>query len=192
MRTTTRSALPPSAVRATAASVVGMLAVAIVSSTPNSPYYPILPVGLVAVVAAAVGFILILREAWHGRVSVRMVVLIAVVFHLIVLTLPLLFSRDVYSYAYYGRIWNSYGANPYVATPSHFRLNAMFGFTWPGWRGTPSVYGPLFTWVSVVTTGLLRSVTSQIRGFQILAAMASLGTLFVEWRLVKRVRPERA
>jgi len=197
-----------------------MLAVAIVSSTPNSPYYPILPdgvqvegplrwiadllqlqrlddaglmlVGLVAVVAAAAGFILILREAWHRRVSVRVIVLLAVVFHLIVLTLPLLFSRDVYSYAYYGRIWNSYGANPYVLTPRDFPLNPLFNLTWPGWRGTPSVYGPLFTWVSVITTGVFRSVTSQIRGFQILAAMASLGTLFVVWRLVKRVRPERA
>src|SRR5690349_5083486 len=148
MRTTTRSALPPSAVRATAASVAGMLLVAIVSSTPNPPYYPILPdgvqaegplrwlanllqlqrlddaglmiVGLIAVVAAAIGFILILREAWHQRVSVRMIVLLAIAFHVIVLTLPLLFSRDVYSYAYYGRIWNSYGANPYVTTPSAF------------------------------------------------------------------------
>src|SRR4051794_5440939 len=220
MRTTTRSAMPPSAVRATAASVAGMLLVAIMSATPNSPYYPILPdgaqaegplrwianllqlqrlddaglmlVGLVAVVAAAVGFILILREAWHRRVSVRMVVLLAVVFHVVVLTLPLLFSRDVYSYAYYGRIWNSYGGNPYVLTPSDFPNNALWNLTWPGWRATPSVYGPLFTWVSVITTGVLRSVTSQIRGFQILAAMASLGTLFVVWRLVKRVRPERA
>src|SRR5205085_7747251 len=117
------------AVRATAASVAGMLLAPIMSPTPNSPYYPILPdgaqaegplrwiadlfqlqrlddaglmiVGLVAVVAAAIGFILILREAWHRRVSVRMVVLLAVIFHLVVLTLPLLFSRDVYSYAYY-------------------------------------------------------------------------------------------
>ena len=48
MRTTTRSALPPSAVRATAASVAGMLLVAVVSSTPNSPYYPLLPEGVQA------------------------------------------------------------------------------------------------------------------------------------------------
>src|SRR3954463_12305837 len=169
MRTTTRSALPPSAVRATAASVVGMLAVAIVSSTPDSPYYPILPdgvqaegplrwiadvlqlqrlddarlllVGRIAVVAAAAGFILILREAWHQRVSVRMIVLLAIAFHVIVLTLPLLFSRDVYSCAYVGRIGTSYGGNPSVLTPSDFPQNAMADVIWPGWRGTPSVYG---------------------------------------------------
>jgi alpha-1,6-mannosyltransferase len=220
MRTSTRPVLAPSAVRATVASVAGMLLVAIVSSTPNSPFYPVLPdgvaaegplrwvadvlqlqrlddaglmlAGLVAVVAAAAGFILILREAWHQRVSVRMVVLLAIGFHLLVLTLPLLFSRDVYSYAYYGRIWTSYGANPYVLTPSDYPNNALWTLTWPGWRATPSVYGPLFTWVSVITTGVLRSVSSQVRGFQVLAAISSLGTLFVVWRLVKKVRPDRA
>ena len=39
---------------------------------------------------------------------------------------------------------------------------------------------------------MLRSVSSVVRGFQVLAAISSLGTLFVVWRLVKRVRPDRA
>ncbi len=197
-----------------------MFAVAIVSATPRSPYYPVLPeglqaegplrwiadairlqylgdvglmiVGLAAVVAAAIGFILILREAWHRRISMRTVWILAIAFHLLVLTLPLLFSRDVYSYAYYGRIVNSYGANPYVWTPKDFPYNAMWSFTWPGWRATPSVYGPLFTWISVLTTGVVRSVESQIRGFQLLAAFASIGTMLIVGRTVQRVRPDRA
>jgi hypothetical protein len=221
MRTMSRrSTMPSSAARAVVASVTGTLLVAIVSSTPRSPYYPVLPdgvaaqgplrwiadamalqrlndaglmlVGLLAVIAAAVGFILILREAWHRRVSVRTVFLLAIGFHLLVLTLPLLFSRDVYSYAYYGRIWSTYGANPYVLTPSDFPYNSLWHLTWPGWRATPSVYGPLFTWVSVVTTGVLHSVHSVIRGFQVVAALSSIGTMIVVWRLVQRVRPERA
>ncbi len=221
MRTMSRrSPMPSSAARAVVASVTGTLLVAIVSSTPRSPYYPVLPdgvaaqgplrwiadamalqrlndaglmlVGLLAVVAAAVGFILILREAWHRRVPVRTVFLLAIGFHLLVLTLPLLFSRDVYSYAYYGRIWSTYGANPYVLTPSDFPYNSLWHLTWPGWRATPSVYGPLFTWVSVVTTGVLHSVHSVIRGFQVVAALSSIGTMIVVWRLVQRVRPERA
>jgi alpha-1,6-mannosyltransferase len=207
-------------VRAIAASVVGMLAVAIVSATPRSPYYPVLPdgdqangplrwiadavglqrlddvglmlVGLLAVVAAAVGFILILREAWHRRISMRLVWILAIGFHLIVLTLPLLFSRDVYSYAYYGRIWTTYGANPYVLTPKDFPYNALWSLTWPGWRGTPSVYGPLFTWVSVLTTVFVKSVGGQIVGFRLLAAASSVGTMAIVGRLVQRVRPERA
>ena len=72
--------------------------------------------------AAAFGFILILRESWNRRISMRMVFVLAIAFHVLVLTLPLLFSRDVYSYAYYGRIASTYGANPYVFTPHDFPL----------------------------------------------------------------------
>jgi len=212
--------LDPTTIRAIAASIVGMLAVAIVSATPRSPFYPVLPDGdqvngplrwiadgvglqrlgdyglmlaaLIAVVGAAIGFILILREAWHRRISMRLVWVLAIAFHLIVLTLPLLFSRDVYSYAYYGRIWTTYGANPYVLTPKDFPYNALWTLTWPGWRGTPSVYGPLFTWVSVLTTVFVKSVGGQIIGFRLLAAASSIGTMAVVGRLVRRVRPERA
>jgi len=212
--------LPSSAIRAIVASTFGVLLVAIVSATPRSPYYPVLPdgvqaegplrwvadalglqylgdaglmlVGLVAVVGAAFGFILILRESWNRRISMRLVFVLAIAFHILVLTLPLLFSRDVYSYAYYGRIASTYGANPYVLTPKDFPYNSLWHLTWPGWRGTPSVYGPLFTWVSVLMTGVVRSVHSTIRGFQILAAFASIGTMVIVGRLVRRVRPERA
>jgi alpha-1,6-mannosyltransferase len=201
-------------------SVVGVLVVAVVSATPRSPFYPVLPNGVeaqgplrwiadaiglhrlddaglmlagsVAVTFAALGFVLILREAWNQRVSVRLVILLAIAFHMLVLTLPLLFSRDVYSYAYYGRIWSTYGANPYVWTPQDYPLNSLWSLTWPGWRGTPSVYGPLFTWVSVLMTGIAKSIHSLIRGFQVLAAVASLGTIVIVARLVQRVRPERA
>ena len=206
--------------RAVVASTLGVFLVAIVSATPRSPYYPLLPdgveaqgplrwiadllglqrlddaglmlVGLLAVGAAAFGFILILRESWNRRISMRMVFVLAIAFHVLVLTLPLLFSRDVYSYAYYGRIASTYGANPYVFTPHDFPYNSLWHLTWPGWRDTPSVYGPLFTWVSVLMTGVVRSVDSTIRGFQVLAAFASIGTMVIVARLVQRVRPERA
>ena len=74
-------------------------------------------VGTAALITAAAGFLMILREAWQGRLAMRTAVLLAIVANLAVLTLPLLFSRDVYSYAFYGRIFNTYGASPYTATP---------------------------------------------------------------------------
>ena len=113
-------------------------------------------------------------------------------FHVVVLTLPLLFSRDVYSYAYYGRIVTTYNANPYIATPKDFPFNSLFEYTWPGWRGTPSVYGPLFTWISAALTTVTKSVNGVINGFQVIAAAASLGTMTVVARTVRQVRPERA
>lgn len=197
-----------------------MLFVAIVSATPRSPFFAALPgdyepggpfrlladllglqylndpalmfVGLTATLSAAVTFILVLREAWHGRISMRTVMTLAISYQVVVVMLPLLFSRDVYSYAYYGRIVSTYGDNPYTSTPSDYPLNSLWKLTWPGWRGTPSVYGPLFTWISAVLTDAAKSVTSVINGFQVLAAAASIGTLIIVRRLVQQVKPERA
>ena len=197
-----------------------MGSVAILAATPHSPFPAILPrgyeptgpfrwlsdllflhalgdtalmlLGLLAMVSTGVAFLLVLREAWHGQLSMRVVVIIAVVFHVVVLTLPLLFSRDVYSYAYYGRIVSTYNANPYVTTPKDFPLNSLFHYTWPGWRGTPSVYGPLFTWLSAALTTVTKSVPGLINGFQLIAAAASIATMAIVARTAQRVRPERA
>jgi Glycosyltransferase family 87 len=213
------STLVPNARRAVAASVLGMFFVAIVSATPNSPFYPVLPlgmeaatplrwlsgvlglghlditalmlVGLLATVSAAIGFVLLIRECWAGRIPVRTVVILVLAFHAIVLMLPLLFSRDVYSYAFYGRIVSTYRANPYGATPSDFPLNSLFPLTWPGWRTTTSVYGPLFTWISALMTSVVKRPSAVVTSFQLLAAAASLGTIAVVGRLVQRVRPDR-
>ncbi|HEX6845031.1 MAG TPA: glycosyltransferase 87 family protein [Actinomycetota bacterium] len=206
--------------RAVAASIASMLFVAIVSATPRSPFFAILPpnyepsgplrwladliglsnltdgalmvVGLLATAASAVAFLLVVREAWAGRLPMRTVAILAVVYHVVVLMLPLLFSRDVYSYAYYGRIVSTYGGNPYVRTPDDFPLNSLWPLTWPGWRGTPSVYGPLFTWLSAALTSVAKSIPGMINGFQVVAAAASLATLAIVARLVGRVRPARA
>ncbi len=201
-------------------SVGGMVLVALVAATPESPFPPVLPrgmepagpfrwlsemfglgrldptvlmlVGLLATTTAAIGFILVLREAWHGRISMRTVLVLSVIYVLAVLTLPLLFSRDVYSYGYYGRMVSTYGVNPYVETPRDFDLNSLYRYTYPGWRSTPSVYGPLFTWLSAGITSTTASIQGLITGFQLIAAAACLGTIAIITKVVGRVRPDRA
>src|ERR1700675_4026486 len=128
--------------RAVMASVASVAMVALVASTPNSPFHPVLPiraepegpmrvlaglvglthlsndmlvvVGLFAMVAAGVSFLLVLRACERGLLPVRTVVTLAVAYQVVILLTPLLLSRDVFSYAYYGRIVSRYGANPYV------------------------------------------------------------------------------
>ena len=111
------------------ASVASFVVVALVAATPGSPFTPLLPsqpggpfrwvaeltgldrlhgsalaaVGVVAVSFAAVAFLLVVRECRRGTISPRTAIGLAVGYHVALLFLPLLFSRDVYSYAYYGR-----------------------------------------------------------------------------------------
>src|SRR5207342_2707107 len=109
--------------------------VALIAATPSSPYHPVLPndysdgplgifsrllfldhiphglliaLGFVAMVAAGAAFLLILYACEQGMLPVRTVIIMTVSYCLVILVLPLLLSRDVFSYTYYGRILSEY------------------------------------------------------------------------------------
>ena len=116
---------------------------------------------------------------------------LTVAYHLAILLLPLLLSRDVFSYAYYGRILSRYGGNPYVNTPADYPANDLWRFTWPGWRETPSVYGPVFVWLAAAITAIFRSIPDVIMAFRAVAVAASLGAVWFVVKLVQRVKPSK-
>ena len=204
---------------AIAGSVVSVIFVALVAATPGSPFLPKQPAGshpsgplrslaglvgldslhgsglatagVVAVVLAAIAFLFVLREAWRGTISLRVVIVLAIACHALLIALPLLFSRDVYSYAYYGRIAATYHANPYVVTPSDFPHDILAPYIGPRWVDTPAVYGPLFTLVSSLVVRVATSVSAMVVAFRLIAVTASLGTIALVARLVRRVRPSR-
>jgi alpha-1,6-mannosyltransferase len=202
---------------ALAASVASFVFVALVAATPGSPFTPLLPsepggpfrsvaeltgldrlhgstlaaVGVVAVSFAAVAFLLVLRECRRGTISPRMAIGLAVGYHVALLFLPLLFSRDVYSYAYYGRIAATYHANPYVVTPADYPNDVLASFVGPKWVDTPAVYGALWTQASALVTRVADDVGTIVSTFRVIAIAASLATAFVVGGLVRRVRPER-
>lgn len=206
-----RAALP--------ASVVSVLFVSLVAATPGSPFSPVLPpgagpsgplrwlaglaglnalapnvlaaVGVAAVASAALGFCLVLREAHRGRISARTVVGLALGYHAVVLLLPLLFSRDVYSYAFHGRIAAVYRANPYVVTPAGFPADPLADYVGPKWLDTPAVYGPLWIQISAAIERLVHGLGATVAAFRLLAAAASLTTLGLISHLAARLRPER-
>ena len=209
--------LPAVAITASAASLA---AVATVAAVPGSPLLPpLLPgvepsgpfaalaralgldaihgsalvsVSVIVVTLAGVTFLVAVREAWRGRVSLRAVAALVLAVHVAVLTLPLLVSRDVYSYMAYGRIAALHHANPYVVTPSVFPCDPIAAVVGPKWFAVPSVYGPLFTTLSA---GLVRAVgglQAEVDAFRALAAAASLGTIALILWVARRLFPARA
>ena len=198
----------------------GVAATALVASVPGSPLQPALPVGVTpggpfawladiagvdglhgtALVAASVlcvtgsmaAFVFVLREAWRGAVSVKTVVILAVVAHAVVLTLPLLVSRDVYSYVAYGNIAGLHHVNPYIRTPADFPLDAVASLVGPKWFSTSAVYGPLFTDLAAVVVRTVRGLPAQVEAFRWTAAAASLATVALIASTARRIRPSRA
>lgn len=198
-------------------SVASFVLVATVAATPSSPFAPVLPaapsgpfrwfaelvrmdrlqssrlvaVGVVGVAFAAIAFVLVLVECRRGTIPPRTLIAIAIAYHIALLFLPVLFSRDVYSYAYYGRIAAHYHANPYVATPADFPNDSLAAFVGPKWFDTPAVYGPLWTQVSGLVARVADDVSAFVTWFRVTAIAASLATVFVVAGLVRRVRPDR-
>jgi hypothetical protein len=92
---------------------------------------------------------------------------------------PLLFSRDAYSYWAYARIAAVHERNPYRAVPAAFPTDPAVRAMAHGWRGTTSVYGPLFSFVSegTVVAGDSRLAAAKIWQITAAAGIVALAAL---------------
>jgi Glycosyltransferase family 87 len=204
---------------AVAAAVAGYLIEAVVAAVPDSPLQPVLapgadpggpfvwlaePIGLdrlgdalpvasvFGVVAGMTGFLILLRAAWRGELSMRVALGLTIAFHLGIVLEPLLVSRDVYSYIAHGQIVSLHHANPYVQTPADFPGLLSRTLVGPRWVDTPSVYGPLFTHLAGAVTRTTTRLDVLVDSFRLIAIGASLATTLVIGAVCRRVRPARA
>jgi hypothetical protein len=140
---------------------------------------------------AVIAFLALCLLAWNGRLSTRAAVWTALGLIAAVTFLPPLLSRDVYSYASYGRIWAVWGSNPYVHPPLEFRQDPFIYVVSGEWIDARSVYGPAFT---IASGGIVRafgSVAGTVFAFKALASIAAAATVVIAVRLAERVRPGR-
>jgi len=147
---------------------------------------------VLGVAAGTAGFLVLLRAAWRGEVSMGVALGLSVAFHLAVVLLPLLVSRDVYSYIAHGQIVSVHQANPYVQTPADFPSFLTRELVGPRWVDTPSVYGPLFSHLAGLVTRTSSRLDLLLDAFRLIAIAASMATTFVIAAVARRVRPSRA
>lgn len=205
--------------RALAFAGLGLFAMAVMAAAPGSPFQPLLtwqgqPTGPLHALARAIGlgdlhgnvllaasvlvsllaaasFLHLLRETFRGRVSLRAVIFLVVGAHLALLFVPLLFSRDAYSYAFYGRIAGVYGGNPYVQTPLDHSGDLLWNYVGAKWVDTPAVYGPAWSTLSAGLSKFYPRPVDHVAMYRLLAIAASLGTSVAIVWVVRRERPDR-
>jgi alpha-1,6-mannosyltransferase len=206
--------------RALALAAVGLVAMAIVGAAPRSPFQPLLTpggqphgpltaiatwlrldripgnpillVGVAVSIVAVLGFLALLRATFRGQIGLGAVAGLVIGAHALLLGLPLLFSRDVYSYAYYGRIAGWYGGNPYVQTPLDYPNDPLWKFVGSIWVSTRAVYGPAWSALSSgLSTWLRARPASQVDAYRMMAILASLATCVLIVWTVRRLWPER-
>jgi uncharacterized membrane protein len=117
-------------------------------------------------------------------VSARTVIWAVVAFNVIVLLGPPLLSTDVFSYQAYGRMLAIYHTNPYTHGATAILLDPLYNYIGAQWISTPSVYGPLFTFISAAFASA--SIAGSEFAFKLIAALASAGTLYLIWQSARR------
>jgi hypothetical protein len=134
--------------------------------------------GLIAVLSVMfVSYVVAVQTS--DRLSGRTVLIGIAAMHALVLLAPPLLSTDVFSYQFYGRMQDLYGANPYLAGPHAMALDPLFPYIGKDWINIPTVYGPLFTALSYVLAPL--SIAGSVIAYKAIAAAASLGTIALVW-----------
>jgi alpha-1,6-mannosyltransferase len=201
--------------------VAGYLAMAVVAGAPNSPLTVLLPPGteppasatslarvtgvvrvgrrglipisLVLMVAVLAAFAGVLTEAWANRVRLSAVIACSGISLGVSVAAPLLLSRDIYTYAAYGRIVALYGQNPYVVRLSSFPRDPFVARASVQWLHHHSLYGPGFTLVSAaIARAWAGSPAATILAFKVLAGSSIAAATGVVAVSANRVRPGRA
>ena len=143
--------------------------------------------GVVAasVVVSLIGFGVLLHALRSGRgLPVRLVLAAGAVLTALCVILPPAGSKDVASYALYGRMVTEYGENPYSSVPDDHPDDPWYPDVSTRWRQTPSVYGPAFTALSAAITGVGGENRTLIRVlFQAAAGLALLGAALAVARI---------
>jgi hypothetical protein len=137
---------------------------------------------------------LVLLVVLHRRAeaqprAIGAVLACSLVFQVTLLTLPGLFSQDVFSYVVYGRIADGYGLNPYVWPPSAVAKDPLVAWVADVWRTYPCPYGPM--WVDV-QSGVARAFgdlqpVEQAFAYRLLASTLFLASLGLVGRGLGRV-----
>jgi alpha-1,6-mannosyltransferase len=134
--------------------------------------------GLTLVLAAMfASYLLVLRGA--GRLSPVLVVGAIAALHALMLLAPPLFSTDVFSYQFYGRIGQVYHANAYLSGPYAVYHDPLYQYIGWKWYNAPTVYGPLFTGLSYPLAGL--SIPTNVFAYKAIAAVSSLALVALVW-----------
>ena len=148
---------------------------------------------LLVVAAAVAAFGMLAWEAWKGRVRLGVVLVAAGLVLVVSVAGPLLLSRDVYSYASYGRVAGIHDANPYLRPPSDFPTDTFTLVVSASWQDTVSVYGPAFTLASeAIARGWGHSASDSILAFKLLSGIGAAAAVWFAVATCRLLRPERA
>jgi hypothetical protein len=112
------------------------------------------------------------------------------VFGLTLLLQPILFSDDVFTHIFSGRILAIYGANPLNNAPIQFPADPYFQWVISG-RYLPNIYGPLWLCIASLLVSISKSPVVTLLLFKGFELLAHLINCLLVWSILGRIAPKR-
>jgi hypothetical protein len=133
--------------------------------------------------------ILYISHKYDNPVDIKTVLLVAGACSAILVLVPPILSRDIYSMIFYGKMESYYGLNPYLTSPQHLVSDPLLALISGNWKNTGMVYGPV--------SGMLCSLSYLLWGNNITAnalflktvmAACHLVNIYLVWRIASRIK----
>jgi hypothetical protein len=101
-------------------------------------------------------------------------------------------SKDVFLYAFVGKVWGTYHTNPYTTPPAAFIADPWQPFAQVIWAQQPTPYGPLFLWQARLVDGLAAGrLFVAVWAHKAIAAAALAGAIVIAAQMMDSAAPER-
>ncbi len=145
--------------------------------------------GLLAIYAY--GIHSVIQNVFHRHRWLYILLGGALLFSLTLLLQPMLFSDDVFTYIFSGRILTLYHANPFNTAPMQFPADPYLRWVVAG-RDAPNLYGPLWYYVSslLVSIGGNHQVGTLLL-FKGIAILSHLVNIVLVWSILGLIAPKR-
>jgi hypothetical protein len=114
----------------------------------------------------------------------------ALLFGITLLFQPRLFSDDVFTYIFSGRIFTVYGADPLNTVPAHYPTDPYLVWVLSG-RNEPNIYGPLWICMAALLAGISNVPVVSLLLFKGLALLGHLISSVLIWGILSEIAPSR-
>jgi hypothetical protein len=129
------------------------------------------------------------KQAWP-RPGLLILLAGALLFGLTLLFQAKLFSDDVFTYIFSGRILTVYGADPLNTAPYQYPLDSYLQWVIAG-RSAPNIYGPLWLCISALLVSFKAPPAGTLLLFKGLALSMHLVNCVLVWAILGKIAPAR-
>jgi hypothetical protein len=113
----------------------------------------------------------------------------ATIFGITLLFLPALFSNEVYSYIFSGRMLTIYHVDPLSMAPAQFQHDPYLA--WTSQPGIPNIYGPLWMIIASLVVAMGKNPVATLLLFKGLALLPHLVNCVLIWIILGKLAPAR-